>query len=176
MVLRRDGFSAFIQARVAQEAGVRQSHLTYYFSTRAALLQAAAAHLKIDAVANSPALGVGTSLKSLHTLLCADLKNSAVARMMLALTVAADEDDSLRAWLAAFEADNKLRLKKAIDWPVNEVDLDVFHATVMGATLLNLQTRTPQSIRRASRTIKAAIENLASTASTQLTQGAPFTN
>ena len=164
VVLRRDGFSAFTQSGVAQEAGVRQSHITYYFPTRSALLQAVAGHLKELAVPTSSVLTGGVSLKTLHTLLCADLENSAVARMMLALTVAADEDNSLRVWLTAFEVDNKAKFKQAIAWKGKDVDLDVFHATVMGATLLHLQQQTPQSIRQARRTIKAAIETLATAA------------
>ena len=41
-VIEEDGLSGFTQPRVAQRAGLRQSHLTYYFPTRADLLLAVA--------------------------------------------------------------------------------------------------------------------------------------
>src|SRR5277367_6037936 len=41
-VLREHGFAGFTQPRVARAAGVRQSHLTYYYPTRVDLLQAVA--------------------------------------------------------------------------------------------------------------------------------------
>src|ERR1700679_4168458 len=46
-VLRESGYSGFTQPRVAAEAGLRQSHLTYYFPTRVDLL-AAVARVAID--------------------------------------------------------------------------------------------------------------------------------
>ena len=41
-LLREQGFAALSQPRIAAEAGVRQSHLTYYFPARADLLLAVA--------------------------------------------------------------------------------------------------------------------------------------
>ncbi|MHC5540598.1 TetR family transcriptional regulator, partial [Singulisphaera rosea] len=38
--LRERGYSGFTQPRVATRAGLRQSHLTYYYPTRADLLAA----------------------------------------------------------------------------------------------------------------------------------------
>jgi AcrR family transcriptional regulator len=46
-VLRESGYSGFTQPRVAAEAGLRQSHLTYYFPTRVDLL-AGVARVAID--------------------------------------------------------------------------------------------------------------------------------
>lgn len=44
-VLEKHGSRGFRQARIAEEAGLRQSHLTYYFPTRAALAEAVVARL-----------------------------------------------------------------------------------------------------------------------------------
>jgi AcrR family transcriptional regulator len=41
-VIQEEGLSGFTQPRVARRAGLRQSHLTYYFPTRADLLLAVA--------------------------------------------------------------------------------------------------------------------------------------
>src|ERR1700689_1258312 len=46
-ILREHGFSGFTQPRVAKRADVRQSHLTYYFPTRLALLEGVA-RLAVD--------------------------------------------------------------------------------------------------------------------------------
>ena len=43
-LLARSGAHELTQPRVARAAGVRQSHLTYYFPTRAELMQAVARH------------------------------------------------------------------------------------------------------------------------------------
>src|SRR5204862_155958 len=43
-LLAESGAHELTQPRVARAAGVRQSHLTYYFPTRAALMQAVARH------------------------------------------------------------------------------------------------------------------------------------
>jgi AcrR family transcriptional regulator len=45
--LREHGFSGITQPRVAKRADVRQSHLTYYFPTRLALLEGVA-RLAVD--------------------------------------------------------------------------------------------------------------------------------
>ena len=45
--LREYGYSGFTQPRVAKRADVRQSHLTYYFPTRLALLEGVA-RLAVD--------------------------------------------------------------------------------------------------------------------------------
>jgi AcrR family transcriptional regulator len=44
-VLEQHGSRGFRQARIAEEAGLRQSHLTYYFPTRSALAEALVARL-----------------------------------------------------------------------------------------------------------------------------------
>src|SRR5580704_13401347 len=46
-VLREEGLAGFTQPRIAARAGLRQSHLTYYFPTRVDLL-AGVARLAID--------------------------------------------------------------------------------------------------------------------------------
>ena len=52
-ILSRDGIQALTQTRIVEAAGVRQSHLTYYFSTCSLLLRAvfeAAAKCMIDEI------------------------------------------------------------------------------------------------------------------------------
>ena len=159
-VLRRDGFAAFTQSAVAAQADVRQSHLTYYFPTRPELLKGVMNELKASAVAAVPTAGGKLNAAALSALLCADLQDSFAPRLMLALTAACDEDESLRPWLAAFESDNKKQFQHALGLPIESFDLDVFHATVAGAKLINLQQGTAQSAKKAARIIEWAIKRL----------------
>ena len=50
-LLAQGGAQELTQPRVARAAGVRQSHLTYYFPTRAHLFQAVA-HRSLDELAD----------------------------------------------------------------------------------------------------------------------------
>lgn len=168
-VLRREPYSAFTQAEVATEAGVRQSHLTYYFPTRNDLLRAVVEAVKIEAMSQSPSVlpslsqERGASLRALRKRVSAPADSPTLPRLMVALTTAADEDESLRPWLADCERDNKARLRAALaslGLRVEAAALDVFHATLIGAALLNFQQRTPAARRRAVRTCRMAFDRL----------------
>ncbi len=57
-LLHDEGFAALTQPRIARAAGASQSHLTYYFPTRADLLLAIAEH-SVDEVLSRLAVGDG---------------------------------------------------------------------------------------------------------------------
>jgi AcrR family transcriptional regulator len=185
VVLRRDGYAGFTQQQVAAQAGVRQSHLTYYFPTRNELLKGVAQAAKVEALANAgaqadalqrgrpvsgvPAItqktttGTRSGLRQLGQHISAQLDTTALPRLMVALTAASDEDPSLRAWLADFEEDNKAQFALALlglGLRVPAPALNLFHATVVGATLLNFQQGTPAAKRRASRICRLAFDQL----------------
>src|SRR3954470_23555107 len=79
------------QPRVARAAGVRQSHLTYYFPTRAALMQAVARH-SIERLAGDLARGQERSPSQVAGAIAAASSDRRVARLMLGLVSAADRD------------------------------------------------------------------------------------
>lgn len=100
IVLRREGIRHFTQTRVAEEAEVRQSHLTYYFPTRAELLEATAqrvldgvtAHIA-EMARTVPGWGTGPLL----TALTRRMVGAEHMRMFVAMIVEADRDPAVRA-------------------------------------------------------------------------------
>ena len=104
-VLHQQGIMALTQTNVAAAAGLRQSHLTYYFRTRADLLKAiveqAAADL-IGLISGKPEIPART-LAELRARIIKDVSDVRMPRLMLAMSVASDEDPSLKAWMVKFE-------------------------------------------------------------------------
>jgi AcrR family transcriptional regulator len=101
-VLRESGLQHLMQVPVSVKAGVRQSHLTYYFPTRQDLLEAVIARV-VDGIANAArgavegaeARGHGALIKRLATAV-ADVEHM---RMFVGAMVEADGDPALRAML-----------------------------------------------------------------------------
>ena len=99
-VLRHEGVRHFTQTRVADQAKVRQSHLTYYFPTRAELLEATAERV-LDGVTGQiaemgrtvPNWGTGPLLSALTR----QMVGTEHMRMFLAMIVEADKDPAVRA-------------------------------------------------------------------------------
>src|SRR2546423_3822173 len=87
-LLARSGAHGLTQPKVAKAAGVRQSHLTYYFPTRGELLQAVARH-SIDKLAGQLAHRRAASLSEGIAAGAADKRRS---RVMLRLVTAAHRD------------------------------------------------------------------------------------
>lgn len=97
--LRESGLQSFTQIQVANSAGVRQSHLTYYFPTRDDLLEAVTARVVEglaagvrSAAAGEEEGGHGAMLERLATSV-ADLEHM---RMFVAMIVEADGEPLLR--------------------------------------------------------------------------------
>ncbi len=99
-LLAKRGAHELTQPKVARAAGVRQSHLTYYFPTRTELMQAVARHsiavlaAELARAAHAPAAvaqGVAAG--------AADKRR---VRLMLGLVGAADRDPALKRRLRKF--------------------------------------------------------------------------
>lgn len=88
-VLREDGVRQFTQTRVAERAGVRQSHLTYYFATRDALLGETATRI-VEMMAHHA--GHAPTLDSLSR----SIVDADHMRMFVGLCVEADRDPAVR--------------------------------------------------------------------------------
>jgi|WetSurMetagenome_2_1015567.scaffolds.fasta_scaffold46526_3 AcrR family transcriptional regulator len=141
-LLNEQGFSALTQARVAADAGVRQSHLTYYFPTRNDLLKAIVQKGKNTILA---AMTVGAqqplSPDIFKKILIKQLINSPIPRLMVALTAASDEDDTLRHWMTDFDSANRQELTNRLNQMnifANTDDVVLFHTTLVGAAMLSL--------------------------------------
>ena len=163
-VLLKEGFPALTQTRVAEVAGVRQGLLTYHFPTRSDLLTAVVDESKARMADSKNTQGNGPlTLESLKEIMINFALSKTFPRLMLALTVATDEDPSLSHWFV--ETDMRTRqtfreLLKQLGWQVEETTLHTLRATVIGAALINLQQNTTTSEERARVVIDAAFQHL----------------
>jgi AcrR family transcriptional regulator len=156
------GLQAVTQARVAASAGLRQSHVTYYFPARIDLLKAI-----VQENVSSLLDGVGStgmpSLGKFRDTMIERLKSRDMPRMVLALLLASDEDPALRAWLRTFDRDFRAQLRqlcRANDLNPTSAGIDDFHCTLIGAAMLGMHDDNPQGMRRAVRTLRKAFERL----------------
>ncbi|MBL8513372.1 MAG: TetR family transcriptional regulator [Betaproteobacteria bacterium] len=174
-VLNEEGYGALTQSRVAERAGVRQSHITYYFPARVDLLLETAAHscnAMLDAM--SRAVDVGDlTLKNFREILISDVSDRRFARLMCGLIASSDEDPRIKRWLAGFEDSNRQRLLalfKKIGLHVSIRQIEWFHATYVGAVILDMGEATPESLARSERIVQSAFARLVSES---LPQAAP---
>jgi len=163
-VLLQEGFPALTQTRVAEVAGVRQGLLTYHFPTRSNLLTAVVDESKerMAEYRNAPENGPLT-LDSIKEIMTHFALTKNIPRLMLALTVAADEDPSLASWFIQSDLDTRQKFRdllQQLGWQVDENILYFMRATVIGAALINLQQNTAASEERTRLVIEAAFQNL----------------
>jgi AcrR family transcriptional regulator len=101
-ILRESGVQRLSQVTVAERAGVRQSHLTYYFATRQDLLRAVVAR-GVDGTAASVRNAVGEEdggADALLTRVARSVARLEHMRLFVAMIVESDGDAALRALLA----------------------------------------------------------------------------
>jgi AcrR family transcriptional regulator len=142
-VIEEDGLSGFTQPRVARRAGLRQSHLTYYFPTRADLLLAVAdeaVHRRIEALrgavsAEDPAAKVAGLVEV--------LVDPRQTRILTALTQSADADPGVRhafRALGAGIAPLGAALLESFGVEPSEASLALLQTTSTGIAVLALAT------------------------------------
>lgn len=167
------GLGAVTQARVAESAGLRQSHVTYYFPARIDLLKAIVQE-HVSSLLNGVDSAGMTSLREFRDTTIARLKSRDMPRMMLALLLASDEDPVLRAWLRTFDRDFCARLQqmcRAHGLNPTAADIDDFHCTVIGAAMLGLHDDNPAGTRRAVRALRSGFKRLTHDARRPATRG-----
>ena len=164
-VLHEEGIHALTQTRVAVVAGLRQSHLTYYFPTRSDLLKAIVEHASGAVMA---LIGDGgdsrvRSLADIRGILCEQIAATQMPRLMMAMTAATDEDRSLKVWMTAFEVRIRSFLGKALrrfGVRVAARELALFHATLVGVAVFNYNSETASSARQARALVRAAFDRV----------------
>jgi AcrR family transcriptional regulator len=148
------------QPRVSRAAGVRQSHLTYYFPTVTDLLQAVARHsferlageLGAAGRRRPPSVAAGMARAS------ADKRR---VRMMLGLVTAADRDASLKPRMRAFIKELRGRIApmlEAAGLEVGDEDMAFLHTVVVGAAVLQLARDNPEARREARAVLERAVK------------------
>ena len=143
-LLRENGLAALTQPKVAAKTGLRQSHLTYYYPTRADLL-AAVARVAIEAqlaTIRSLVKGASSKRKTASTIAAVTVMHENT-RVLSALNQAADQEPAVRELfnelLGGFMSDLRALLE-TLGLPANEPQVDLIHAVFVGLSIINLAT------------------------------------
>jgi AcrR family transcriptional regulator len=143
-VLHTEGVRKFSQTRVAKEAKVRQSHVTYYFPTRADLLEATATRL-LDRVTDQIAEGARSVADWDAGPLLATLADQMVGldhmRMFLAMIIESDRDPAVRSLMVRGGARVREAFAAAIGGPDAEAKARVIQLTIWGLGLWTFANR-----------------------------------
>jgi AcrR family transcriptional regulator len=158
--LREYGYSGFSQPRVASRAGLRQSHLTYYYPTRVDLL-AAVGRAAIDGqLAAVDALFEESSPETVASAIAMAAVRHENTRVMMALVQAADQEPQLRALfreLADGIALRAGRFLKTLNPAATEADARLLHALSVGLAVVDLATGGPDGKPLAAAVLEAAL-------------------
>ncbi|MGR7023070.1 TetR/AcrR family transcriptional regulator [Geodermatophilus sp. URMC 62] len=142
-VIQEEGLSGFTQPRVARRAGLRQSHLTYYFPTRADLLLAVAdgaVRRRVEAL--RAAVSVEDRAAKVAGLVDV-LLDPRQTRILTALTQSADANPGVRRAFAALGAGIAplgAELITSFGAEPTEASLALLQATSTGIAVLALAT------------------------------------
>ncbi|MFM7293654.1 MAG: TetR/AcrR family transcriptional regulator [Burkholderiales bacterium] len=152
LILSDDGFAALTQQHVCERAGIRQSHLTYYFPTRNDLLRETAVF------GCETMLSAMTEVTEAHQLTLAEVRqylfsvdetDRGIGRLWAALVAASDEDPQIKPWFGAFQDENRVKLAallRGIGIDVEDADIELLHAAYVGATLLDVGESSKKSL------------------------------
>ncbi|HYC45428.1 MAG TPA: helix-turn-helix domain-containing protein [Burkholderiales bacterium] len=165
-LLADHGVGELTQPRVAKAAGVRTSHLTYYFPTRNDLLLEAARHtvqMLVNALKESVA-AAPAKVSSVTKIFENAVANKRLARLMLALIAASDEDKAVKAPLRELIRSERAHLADVMlcaGLTVDRERLALVHAMLVGAAVLNLARDNAESAAEARAIVQFALSDLA---------------
>ncbi|MCX8099482.1 MAG: TetR/AcrR family transcriptional regulator [Casimicrobiaceae bacterium] len=164
-LLQTDGFAGLTTSAVARRAGIRQSHLTYYFPTRAQLVRATA-QFGVEAVLTpivGAALGGELTLEQYKALLLPSLQDRGWCRLIHEMGSACCEDPSIRDWLVRFDESIRARIRegfRALGVPASDEDILVLHMSYIGALQIDMLCASEASLELARRGVAHAIDTL----------------
>ena len=161
-LLAEQGFIELTQPKIASAAGVRQSHLTYYFPTRSELLKAVAVH-SIESLLVTLGAGVaGKVTPDLFARFAGEaLADKRRARVMLGLIVSSDEDRAIKQFLREFVdrvRANVANIGKLLGQEPDAARVQALHMMFVGAAILNVARDDANSRRECAETARMAIE------------------
>jgi AcrR family transcriptional regulator len=139
-LLAESGAHDLTQPKVSKAAGVRQSHLTYYFPTRADLLQAVAQYSigkLVEQLAHDPPATPAAVAQGI----AAGSTDKRRVRVMLGLVAAADRDPSIRKRMRLFIAKLREQMAPALQAGGLRTDAEsiaFFHSVTIGCAVLQL--------------------------------------
>jgi len=139
-LLAESGAHELTQPKVSRAAGVRQSHLTYYFPTRADLLQEVARY-SVEKLAGELAAAPEHSPSRIAEAIAAGAADKRRVRVILALVMAADRDPAIKKRMRKFVADVRARmapLLAASGLAADPENVAFLHSMVVGCAVLQL--------------------------------------
>jgi AcrR family transcriptional regulator len=157
-LLAKGGARELTQPRVSRAAGIRQSHLTYYFPTVNELLQAVARH-SVDALTQALAREGARGAGSFAEAIAAGSADKSRVRVMLGLVAAADRDASLKPRLREFIDELRAMLAPALragGLAATPEEVAFLHSVVIGQALLQLARDNEAARAEARRVIEMA--------------------
>ncbi len=160
--LREHGFVGFTQPRVAKLAGLRQSHLTYYFPTRLDLLTAVARAAIDRQLAALDKVIDGTAKEAANAMTKLTIRHENT-RVMMALAQAADQEVPLQKLFREL-ADGIVsrfgHFLKSLDIESTEEHARLLHALAVGLAVVDLATARPDGAKRTTAVLDAALTML----------------
>jgi len=176
-LLDAQGIAALTQPKVARAAGVKQSHLTYYFPKRTDLLLGIAEHSIDGILANLAARLEKTVPSAAIADTIAALGNSgAPPRIMLGLIVAADGEPELRPALQKLVRHIRQRILALLEQAgiANSAQAALlFHATLIGLAVMHEAQRTDQSAAELKAGLNAILGLLGNSAGPEPARNSP---
>jgi len=157
-LLAESGAHELTQPKVARAAGVRQSHLTYYFPTRADLLQEVARY-SIERLAGQLAHARVHSPSQVATGIAAGSSDKRIVRVMLGLVTAADRDPAIKRQLRRFIGELRQIMAPALAAGGLDADPEnvaFFHSVVIGCAVLQLARDNAEARAEARSVLKKA--------------------
>lgn len=164
-LLKDKGIAALTQPQVARAAGIKQSHLTYYFPTRAKLLLAIA-----EQSIGVTMTRVGARLRdhaepATIASVVADVMISGIPpRLIIGLIVAADAEPGIRESLARFIKTVRERMRDvlaAAGLPADAEAVLLFHATIVGLAVMHQARLSQESADEVKDGVAAILQLLA---------------
>lgn len=140
-LLREKGVAALTQPRIAQAALIKQSHLTYYFPTRANLLLAIAEFTIFSVMDNvAVQLQAKPQGKTLADAVSKILIEGIPPRVFIGLIVAADSDPDIRKLLRKLIRHVRTVMQHLLQEAGIAADDEaarLFHATIIGLAVMH---------------------------------------
>ena len=148
-LLRESGVAALTQPKVARAAGIKQSHLTYYFPTRAKLLLGIAEYTASEAMAHvAERLAAKPERATLAGMVSEIMINGLPPRVVIGLIVAADAEPGIRDSLRELVGNVRARLQSLLAAAGLAASADaalLFPATVVGLAVMHPARMSPAS-------------------------------
>ena len=162
-LLAKGGAQELTQPRVCRAAGVRHSHLTYYFPTISSLLEAVAKHT-LETMAAEVAKQVPARRRaSLIEVIAAASADKRRVRVMLGLVAAADREPRLKPRMREFIGELRqgiAQVLRAGGLEGTPEQVAFMHGVVAGQAVLQLACDNDQARHEARRAFEMAVSCL----------------